>query len=122
MKWAASGDQAKSYISAPLERHMCFARHDSLSSWPSLPKPETAVSLGTQRITFPSSPADARVSPVEEHRQPARKHERRAEGTFRGPSDNVDGLVVLGEGGEVLDLAVRAVGVDPPDTDVVVAA
>lgn len=42
---------------------MCLARHDSLSSSPSAPKLPWARSLGTQRITFPSSPADASSSP-----------------------------------------------------------
>lgn len=38
------------------------------------------------------------------------------------PSHDIDGLVVLGEGREVLDFAVRAVRVDFPDANVVVTA
>lgn len=66
MKYAPSGDQARSYISAPLDRHMCFVRHVSLSSNPSDPKAAAWrwFSAGTQRMTFPSSPAEARSSPA----------------------------------------------------------
>ena len=47
---------------------MCLARHDSLSSRSSEPKLFGGVSLGTQRITLPSSPAEARVSPASQTR------------------------------------------------------
>lgn len=40
--------------------------------------------------------------------------------TFGGPANHVDGLIVLGEGGEVFDLAIGAVRLDSPDADVVV--
>lgn len=63
MKNEASGDHARSYISVPSERHMCFVRHVSLSSRPSAPKVGWWVSDRTHKITFPSSPADARSSP-----------------------------------------------------------
>lgn len=35
--------------------------------------------------------------------------------TFRGPPDNVDGLGVLGEGGQVLDLPVLTISLDLPE-------
>lgn len=63
MKYEPSGDQARSYISEPEDRHMCFVRQLSLSSKPSLPKAGLLDSEGTQMMTFPSSPAEARVSP-----------------------------------------------------------
>lgn len=63
MKYEPSGDQARSYISEPDDRHMCFVRQLSLSSKPSLPKAGLLDSEGTQMMTFPSSPAEARVSP-----------------------------------------------------------
>lgn len=37
---------------------------------------------------------------------------------FRGPPDNVDGLGVLGEGSQVLDLPVLAISLDLPESDV----
>lgn len=46
---------------------MCFVLQLSLSSKPSLPKAGLFVSEGTQRITLPSSPAEARVSPGHNH-------------------------------------------------------
>lgn len=65
MKWTASGDQARSYISAPDDRHICFVRQVSLSSSPSEPKLATWwLSEITQSITLPSSPADASSSPA----------------------------------------------------------
>ena len=66
IKYMASGDQAKSYISAPEERHICLTLHTSSSSVPSPPNAGIAVfpSSNDHNITFPSSPADARTSPV----------------------------------------------------------
>lgn len=66
MKKVPSGDQARSYISDPEERHMCFTRQVSLSSSPSSPKAvvRTWVSDGTHRSVLPSSPALASISPV----------------------------------------------------------
>lgn len=43
---------------------MCLVRQLSLSSKPSLPKAGLLVSEGTHKMTLPSSPADANVSPV----------------------------------------------------------
>lgn len=40
--------------------------------------------------------------------------------TFGGPADNIDGLVVFGEGGQVFDLSFGSFRVDSPDADVVV--
>jgi hypothetical protein len=64
MKYVASGDQARSYISAPEDLHMCFVRHVSLSSKSSLPSVGWWCSAGTHKMTLPSSPAEARVSPI----------------------------------------------------------
>jgi hypothetical protein len=64
MKKEASGDQARSYISVPSDRHICFVRQASLSSKPSDPKATWWFSEGTHNITLPSSPADARSSPL----------------------------------------------------------
>ena len=42
--------------------------------------------------------------------------------TLGGPSNDIDSLIVLGEGREVLDLALRAVAFDVPEAYIVVAA
>ena len=65
MKKTPSGDQAISYISEPIDRHMCLTRHVSLSSNPSSPNVAGCVwfSDGTQRRILPSSPALPRSSP-----------------------------------------------------------
>lgn len=65
MKNIPSGDQAKSYISDPEERHMCLMRQVSLSSRASSPKAGVWewVSDGTQSKVLPSSPALASISP-----------------------------------------------------------
>lgn len=70
MKYTPSGDQARSYISAPDDRHICFVLHTSLSSVPSPPKAGTAVlpSSKTHRMILPSSPAEASRSPRGAHR------------------------------------------------------
>jgi hypothetical protein len=65
MKYTPSGDHAKSYISAPVDRHMCLTLHDSLSSRTSS-SPNAGFGTcesGTQITTLPSSPAEARISP-----------------------------------------------------------
>ena len=67
MKKMPSGDQDRSYISAPLcERHICFTRQVSLSSW-LLSSPRLLCngwfSAGIQSSTLPSSPALAKISP-----------------------------------------------------------
>lgn len=41
---------------------------------------------------------------------------------FRGPPDNIDGLGVLGEGGQVLDLPVLSISLDLPEPDVGISA
>lgn len=43
---------------------MCLVRQLSLSSRPSLPKAGLVFSEGTHMITLPSSPAEARLSPI----------------------------------------------------------
>ena len=63
-KKTPSGDQAKSYISEPDDRHMCFIRHVSLSSKASSPNAWVWewVSEGIQSSVLPSSPALASIS------------------------------------------------------------
>src|SRR5689334_2777675 len=111
MKCTPSGDQARSYISAPLDRHICFARHASLSSTPSEPKWVGAASLGTQRITLPSSPAEASISPVgratsELSQWQLQDHDKL---TFGSPPNNIDGLIVFCQRREVFHLAFLAI-------------
>jgi len=69
MKKTPSGDHAKSYISDPMDLHICLSLHVSLSSSSSSPNAVAGFvppSDGTQRITVPSSPADASISPIED--------------------------------------------------------
>ena len=40
--------------------------------------------------------------------------------TFGGPTNNIDGLVVFGEGRQVFDLSLCSFRVDSPDANVVV--
>lgn len=64
MKYIPSGDQARSYISAPVDDlHICLTLQVSLSSAFSSPRVVIDVSEGTHRRTFPSSPAEASISP-----------------------------------------------------------
>jgi hypothetical protein len=63
-----SGDHARSYISEPIDLHMCFTLHVSLSPSPSSPNaPCSWFSEGTHIKMLPSSPALASVSPLGAH-------------------------------------------------------
>ena len=67
MKNIPSGDHARSYISEPLlDLHIVLTLHVSTSSCASSPNVELCAgfSEGTQRRTFPSSPAVASISPI----------------------------------------------------------
>lgn len=66
MKNDPSGDHARSYISAIMAPHIFLTLHVSNSSDLSSPKADVCelLSAWVQRITFPSSPALARTSPV----------------------------------------------------------
>lgn len=94
MKNTPSGDHARSYISDPDERHMCFIRHVSLSSLLSSPNagPRVWVSEGTHRSVLPSSPALASISPSKISKWCLYSKETI---TSRSKSNNIDRLCVL---------------------------
>src|SRR4051812_38409014 len=107
----ASGDHARSYISVPSDRHMCFVRHVSLSSRPSEPNVGWWVSDRTHKITFPSSPADARTSPrgCQVHFRERYCASHWIWLTLGGPANDIYRLCVFRERRYVVDLLLAAI-------------
>lgn len=97
---------------------MCFTRHISLSSGMSSPSGVVWVctSEGTQRRMFPSSPAEASISPI------TTQHDFRFFNrvqTFGTESNDIDSLRMLDQGCEVCSFSFFAVCFNLPQLSIV---
>lgn len=117
IKYTPSGDQARSYISAPLDvRHICLILQVSLSPACSSPIGAMDASAGTHSRTLPSSPADASISPKipSQFRNPWYHTDQRRR-TFWRETHNIDRLRMSRQSRQVGDLSIVSMGFDAPE-------